>query len=81
MSVWAANGISNSDALPILQAVASLVNSYKYVSGMILNDEAFISAQNAGFVTDLASTPQILWSMLPRAAAYSYPAIIHDYLY
>jgi Protein of unknown function (DUF1353) len=34
-----------------------------------------------GFVTDLASTPQILWSMLPRAAAYSYPAIIHDYLY
>lgn len=34
-----------------------------------------------GFVTDLASTPRIFWSIFPPAAAYSYPAIIHDYLY
>ncbi|MGX5830095.1 DUF1353 domain-containing protein [Mesorhizobium sp. 43Arga] len=33
------------------------------------------------FVTDLASTPRIFWSLFPPAAAYSYPAIIHDYLY
>ena len=35
----------------------------------------------AGFVTDLASIPAAFWSLLPPAARYSYPAIIHDYLY
>jgi hypothetical protein len=34
-----------------------------------------------GFVTDLASIPAIFWSVLPPAARYSYPAILHDYLY
>jgi hypothetical protein len=34
-----------------------------------------------GFVTDLASIPAIFWSLLPPGARYSYPAIIHDYLY
>jgi hypothetical protein len=34
-----------------------------------------------GFVTDLASIPPLFWSTLPPAARYSYPAIIHDYLY
>jgi hypothetical protein len=34
-----------------------------------------------GFVTDLASIPAAFWSELPPAARYSYPAIIHDYLY
>lgn len=34
-----------------------------------------------GFVTDLASIPAAFWSALPPAARYSYPAIIHDYLY
>lgn len=34
-----------------------------------------------GFVTDLASIPTVFWSELPPTARYSYPAIIHDYLY
>jgi Protein of unknown function (DUF1353) len=34
-----------------------------------------------GFVTDLASVPNAFWSILPPTARYSYPAIIHDYLY
>jgi hypothetical protein len=34
-----------------------------------------------GFVTDFASIPQIFWSLLPRDGQYSYPAIVHDYLY
>jgi hypothetical protein len=34
-----------------------------------------------GFVTDLASVPSAFWSILPPVARYSYPAIIHDYLY
>ncbi|MGO8653892.1 DUF1353 domain-containing protein [Rhizobium ruizarguesonis] len=34
-----------------------------------------------GFVTDLASIPRLFWAVLPRQAEYSYPAIVHDYLY
>lgn len=34
-----------------------------------------------GFVTDLASIPREFWTLLPPNARYSYPAIIHDYLY
>jgi hypothetical protein len=36
----------------------------------------------AGFVTDFASIPQIFWSTgLTPDALYTYPAILHDYLY
>lgn len=35
----------------------------------------------SGFVTDLASIPQIFWSALPRDGKYIFPAIIHDYMY
>ncbi|EJN15104.1 Protein of unknown function (DUF1353) [Bradyrhizobium sp. YR681] len=35
----------------------------------------------AGFVTDFASIPQIFWSALRPDGEYTYPAIIHDYLY
>jgi hypothetical protein len=35
----------------------------------------------AGFVTDLASVPDIAESLLPRAGEYSNAAIMHDYLY
>lgn len=34
-----------------------------------------------GFVTDLASVPQPLWSIFPRTGRYAYAAIVHDYLY
>lgn len=34
-----------------------------------------------GFVTDFASIPRIFWSLLPPDGDYTYPAIIHDYLY
>lgn len=34
-----------------------------------------------GFVTDFASIPRIFWSILPTDGDYTYPAIIHDYLY
>jgi hypothetical protein len=35
----------------------------------------------AGFVTDLASIPRVFWSLLPTDGAYTFPAIVHDYLY
>ncbi len=34
-----------------------------------------------GFVTDLASIPRVFWSLLRPDGAYTYPAIVHDYLY
>jgi hypothetical protein len=34
-----------------------------------------------GFVTDFASIPRVFWSLLPPDGVYTYPAIIHDYLY
>jgi hypothetical protein len=35
----------------------------------------------AGFVTDWASTPRLIWSVLPPFGTYLKPAVIHDYLY
>lgn len=35
----------------------------------------------SGFVTDLASIPRVFWSMLRPDGLYTYPAIVHDYLY
>jgi len=35
----------------------------------------------AGFVTDFASIPRAFWSLLPPDGLYTYPAILHDYLY
>ena len=34
-----------------------------------------------GFVTDFATIPRVFWSFLPPDGLYTYPAIIHDYLY
>lgn len=34
-----------------------------------------------GFVTDFASIPRVFWSLLPPDGIYTYPAIIHDFLY
>ena len=34
-----------------------------------------------GFVTDFASIPRAFWSLLKPDGDYTYPAIVHDYLY
>jgi hypothetical protein len=34
-----------------------------------------------GFVTDLASIPRIFWSVFPPDGQYTYPAVIHDFMY
>jgi hypothetical protein len=34
-----------------------------------------------GFVTDLTSVPRIFWSVFRPDGLYTYPAIVHDYLY
>lgn len=44
--------------------------------------EAFKSVTvPVGFVTDFASIPRIFWSALRPDGTYTYPAIVHDYLY
>ena len=35
----------------------------------------------AGFVTDFASTPRAIWSVLPPTGRYQLAAIVHDFLY
>lgn len=35
----------------------------------------------AGFVTDFASIPVLLWRILPPVGAYDRAAVVHDYLY
>lgn len=35
----------------------------------------------AGYVTDLATVPRILWAIFPRDGEYAPAAIVHDYLY
>lgn len=34
-----------------------------------------------GFVSDLASTPRITWSLIPPTGKYKTSAIVHDWLY
>jgi hypothetical protein len=40
----------------------------------------FISVP-AGFPTDLASIPRLLWNVLPPVGRYDAAAVVHDYLY
>jgi hypothetical protein len=35
----------------------------------------------AGFKTDLASIPRVLWNVLPPVGSYDAAAVVHDYLY
>jgi uncharacterized protein DUF1353 len=35
----------------------------------------------AGFVSDLASVPRVLWNLLPPLANYTRAAVVHDFLY
>lgn len=35
----------------------------------------------AGFVTDFASVPKVLWNVMPPTGQYGKAAVVHDYLY
>jgi hypothetical protein len=45
-----------------------------------LTDDGVTVHVPAGFITDFASIPRVLWSWLPPSY-YAKPAILHDYLY
>lgn len=48
-----------------------------------LTDVGHIGAVHvpAGFVTDFASVPKVLWNLLPPTGSYGKAAVIHDFLY
>lgn len=35
----------------------------------------------AGFQTDFASVPRIMWSLVDKLSTQAWPSVIHDYLY
>ena len=41
----------------------------------------FVVVVPAGFVTDFASTPRALWSVIPPTGRYQLAAVVHDFLY
>lgn len=45
------------------------------------DDEGFSIVVPAGFRTDFASVPAVLWPVLPPTGPYMAAAVVHDYLY
>nr|VFK14586.1 MAG: Protein of unknown function (DUF1353) [Candidatus Kentron sp. LFY] len=56
-----------------------LLNGFDYHVGRYPSDETI--SVPSGFETDLASTPRIMWPILPPHGKYMKAAILHDYLY
>jgi hypothetical protein len=44
-------------------------------------ETSFVIVVPAGFVTDFASTPRALWSVVPPTGRYQLAAVVHDFLY
>lgn len=45
------------------------------------NDANEVIKVPKGFITDLATIPRVLWSILPPHDTYAKAAVLHDYLY
>lgn len=56
-----------------------LAMPFEYHVGTYPSDE--VICVPAGFVTDLASIPRLLWPLLPPQGRYAKAAILHDWLY
>lgn len=56
-----------------------LLTSFEYHVGAMPSTD--VIRIPAGTVTDLATVPQILWSILPPHGRWAKAAIVHDYLY
>lgn len=55
--------------------------NWKVVGGFTFIDEdGEVYTAPDGFVTDFASVPRILWSLLPPTGDYGPAAVIHDFL-
>ena len=56
-----------------------IAQEFDYAVGT--EDSGIVIGVPAGFVTDFASIPQVLWNILPPVGKYGKAAVIHDYLY
>jgi hypothetical protein len=56
-----------------------LLEGFEYHVGEYPSDEVIMVP--AGFVTDFASFPRILWPIFPPNGKYGKAAVIHDYCY
>lgn len=52
--------------------------SFTYIIGDLDGDESVIVP--VGFITDFATIPRYLWSILPPTGRYGKAAVVHDYL-
>jgi len=57
----------------------TVIDGFSYYTDMF-GDREIISVPD-GFCTDVASSPKILWSIIPSIGLYTKAAIMHDYLY
>lgn len=57
-----------------------LLKNFLYVTNVRLVGNVLIAVP-AGFVTDFASVPRVLWNLLPPTGGYGEAAVLHDYLY
>lgn len=56
----------------------TLLNPLRYVTNV---DHLGTFEVPAGFKTDYASIPRVLWNVLPPVGAYDKAAVLHDHLY
>ncbi len=56
-----------------------LLSDFEYHVGSYPSDT--IIRVPKGYITDLASTPRLIWWWLPPHGRYAKAAILHDYLY
>lgn len=57
-----------------------LLEDFTYFDEEYGEEGLFITVP-AGFQTDFASVPRILWNLLPPTGKYGKAAVIHDFLY
>lgn len=55
-----------------------LVNDFDYHTDVYEHQPIRIPA---GFLTDFASVPKVLWNLMPPTGRYGKAAVVHDYLY
>lgn len=55
-----------------------LLAGFVYKTALVPEGAVYVPA---GFVTDFASVPRVLWNILPPVGRYGKATVVHDYLY
>lgn len=75
--------VSAQEDLPLLPDLSGRKFTVldEYLAVVEIDDRILKIKIPAGFETDLASVPRILWSWIPPTGKYLRAAVVHDYLY